>query len=151
MQAATSRQSVSREPSRRTRRRAVTYDNVRSIRMNAAKRAGTIDRVLERSNYRCHYCGKTSAEAHTDGKRLAIDHVHPLRLGGDESDDNLVAACGPCNSIKGTRTVAEARHGLVLRYIGWPKFTEAQIDWLRASGFDLTAYDECKLAFERSC
>lgn len=38
---------------------------------------------------------------------------------------------------------------LVQRLIGWPKLNPTQIDWLRASGFDTSEYDNAKLYFER--
>lgn len=124
-------------------------DNVRQFRMNAAKRAGTIDFVLARAKFRCQYCGQTSEEAQGNGRRLAVDHVVPVSRGGDESADNLVACCGPCNSIKKNRPLSEARHFLLLRAIGWPKFTESQLDWMRARGVDLSEYDAARLHFEK--
>lgn len=55
-------------------------------------------RILERDNWTCHYCG---AQAVTE------DHLIPLTKGGSEDDSNLVAACGPCNFSKGSKTAAE--------------------------------------------
>jgi 5-methylcytosine-specific restriction endonuclease McrA len=58
-------------------------------------------RVLVRDGYRCRYCGKAATTA---------DHVLPPGSGGAElSDDNLVAACAPCNRSKGARTLEEWR------------------------------------------
>lgn len=124
-------------------------DNVRNIRMNAAKRLGVIDRVLARSGYRCHYCGKTSEEAGNSGKRLSVDHLVPFSCGGDESESNLVAACAGCNSAKKDRPIEEVRHALLLRAIGWPRFTPAQLDWMRSRGLDLSEYDNAQLHFEK--
>jgi hypothetical protein len=45
----------------------------------------------------CCYCG---AEG-----RLSIDHLIPASRGGPESADNIVWACGPCNSSKGAGDV----------------------------------------------
>jgi hypothetical protein len=45
-------------------------------------------RVLIRDQYICQYCG---LEANT------VDHVIERSLGGDDSMDNLVAACKACN------------------------------------------------------
>jgi 5-methylcytosine-specific restriction endonuclease McrA len=39
---------------------------------------------------------------------LTIDHVIPKSKGGDDSWDNLVAACLPCNNKKGDRTPEES-------------------------------------------
>lgn len=41
----------------------------------------------------CCYCGV--------GGRLSVDHLIPTSRGGQESADNIVWACGPCNSSKG--------------------------------------------------
>lgn len=51
--------------------------------------------VLERDNYRCHYCGRYAR---------AVDHVVPVSKGGADLDPaNLVAACKRCNSSKGAK------------------------------------------------
>lgn len=52
------------------------------------------ERVLIRDQYTCYYCGQ---EAFT------VDHIVPRKLGGDDSMDNLVAACSRCNYRKGGR------------------------------------------------
>jgi hypothetical protein len=41
----------------------------------------------------CAYCG---------GPAGTIDHVRPQAFGGTDDPDNLVDACQPCNSRKGT-------------------------------------------------
>ncbi|MDA1080125.1 MAG: HNH endonuclease signature motif containing protein [Gemmatimonadetes bacterium] len=46
---------------------------------------------------RCVYCGTFL------GLDIAtLDHVHPLSRGGDDAPGNLVAACQPCNQLKGS-------------------------------------------------
>lgn len=52
-------------------------------------------RILRRDGFRCRYCGVVSAVA-----LLAVDHVIPVSRGGTDDDDNLVAACIPCNAGK---------------------------------------------------
>jgi 5-methylcytosine-specific restriction endonuclease McrA len=54
----------------------------------------TRERILRRDGYICQYCAQ---EADT------VDHVIPRRVGGLDSDDNLVAACKRCNYSKGGR------------------------------------------------
>jgi 5-methylcytosine-specific restriction endonuclease McrA len=54
----------------------------------------TRERILRRDGYICQYCAQ---EADT------VDHVIPRRLGGLDSDDNLVSACKRCNYSKGGR------------------------------------------------
>ena len=62
--------------------------------------------VLVRDNYICQYCKKQS-------KSLTVDHVVPKFRGGQESWENLVAACKNCNQIKGEHTPEEARMPLM--------------------------------------
>jgi hypothetical protein len=93
------------------------------------------------SNFSCSYCGGVAETQHAD-------HFIPRCLGGDDSEGNLYPACQGCNSSKGGRSFDDARHFLVLRKVGWPKFTKVQIEWMRKRGFDLSDYDDCKLYFE---
>lgn len=50
--------------------------------------------IWERDDFTCHYCGSR--------KFLSVDHIVPESQGGELSLDNLVTACRPCNSKKGT-------------------------------------------------
>ena len=50
--------------------------------------------LFERQNHKCAYCHKN--------KKLTIDHVVSLRMGGADDVDNMVGACDKCNSVKGT-------------------------------------------------
>lgn len=54
--------------------------------------------VLKRDNYRCHYCGRSAT---------TVDHLRPISRGGTDDEENLVAACADCNSLKGDLTAAE--------------------------------------------
>lgn len=51
--------------------------------------------VLARDGHRCVKCGATES--------LAIDHIYPWSLGGEDSLDNLQVLCRPCNSKKGAK------------------------------------------------
>lgn len=51
--------------------------------------------VLRRDGHACRYCGGTAPDV-----KLTVDHVTPVALGGADTADNLVTACGPCNSGK---------------------------------------------------
>lgn len=53
--------------------------------------------ILRRDGYRCRYCGVTSGDT-----ALVVDHVLPESLGGATEAANLVTACAPCNSGKGS-------------------------------------------------
>ena len=47
----------------------------------------------------CAYCGRTMHK----GERLTRDHLLPVSDGGETTQDNIVPACGRCNSSKGAR------------------------------------------------
>jgi 5-methylcytosine-specific restriction endonuclease McrA len=52
-----------------------------------------------RDEFTCQYCG---ARDH-----MTFDHVLPRSKGGRTTWDNVVAACGPCNLRKGSRTLKQ--------------------------------------------
>jgi 5-methylcytosine-specific restriction endonuclease McrA len=79
--------------------------------------------VYVRDGWTCQYCGrviKPNNEEYLTGRYapwerlptdddsvwLEIDHVLPRKLGGDDSLENLRAACTPCNK----RKLATTRH-----------------------------------------
>ena len=57
--------------------------------------------VFLRDGNMCQYCGKPSRE-------LTLDHVLPRHRGGQNTWDNVVAACVRCNHRKAGRTPREA-------------------------------------------
>ena len=59
----------------------------------------TRDGVLRRDRHTCAYCG---------GRADTVDHLLPRCRGGGDTWFNLVAACQPCNGLKGDRTPQEA-------------------------------------------
>jgi hypothetical protein len=46
----------------------------------------------------CAYCGARSA---------TFDHITARALGGDDAEQNLIGACGGCNSSKGARSLLQ--------------------------------------------
>jgi len=58
-------------------------------------------------DYRCAYCGRHVTELGLD-EGLTRDHVQPLSRGGEDTWDNVVAACSTCNARKANRTPEEA-------------------------------------------
>lgn len=56
--------------------------------------------LLEKYEHKCAYCGKPS-------QRLHREHVIPASRGGGYTVDNIVPACGSCNSRKHTMTPDE--------------------------------------------
>ncbi len=61
--------------------------------------------ILRRDAYKCQYCRRGDVP-------LTIDHIVPKSKGGDDSWENLVAACVRCNNKKGDRTPDDARMAL---------------------------------------
>lgn len=49
-------------------------------------------KVLTRDQFRCRYCGRSAPEV-----VLHVDHIYPRSKGGEDSLENLVAACRECN------------------------------------------------------
>ncbi|NCC64746.1 MAG: HNH endonuclease, partial [Spirochaetia bacterium] len=58
--------------------------------------------VFKRDLFTCQYCGKKAPEA-----ILEIDHIIPVSKGGDNSIENLVAACRECNGGKSNKKLSE--------------------------------------------
>lgn len=52
--------------------------------------------ILKRDGFSCQYCG-----AHPPQVILQVDHITPIKKGGDNSEDNLITSCQPCNIGKG--------------------------------------------------
>lgn len=71
-------------------------------------------RVLERDDWQCTYC---KVELVRDDPATTVDHVEAIALdpGRTYLDDELVAACRPCNSRKGARELVR----LDYRAQGW--------------------------------
>jgi 5-methylcytosine-specific restriction endonuclease McrA len=66
--------------------------------------------VYTRDKWQCAYCGKPG----TLGS-LTYDHVVPRSRGGLTNFNNVISACKPCNTRKGSRTPAQA--GMTLRFL----------------------------------
>lgn len=60
--------------------------------------------LCKKYKWRCLRCGKRT-------KKLTIDHVVPLSLGGSNTIDNLQPLCLKCNQSKGAR-VEDYRYGM---------------------------------------
>ncbi len=59
--------------------------------------------VFKRDNYKCLCCGKEK----TDGKRirLEVDHIIPVKFGGQTTFENSQTLCSVCNKAKGVNEV----------------------------------------------
>lgn len=53
-----------------------------------------------KGSYKCHYCG---AEVEVT-RKMTLDHIHPVSLGGPTIPQNLVPCCRKCNVIKENMT-----------------------------------------------
>jgi len=60
--------------------------------------------IYERDGGICHICGRRCAPDSWD-----LDHLVPLRLGGEHSYKNVAVACPECNRKKGYTGVAQLR------------------------------------------
>lgn len=48
--------------------------------------------VFKRDGFICQYCG-----SHPPQAILHVDHINPVKLGGDNKTDNLITSCSLCN------------------------------------------------------
>ena len=56
--------------------------------------------VLLRDSFTCRYCGRSAPDA-----ELHVDHVIPRSMGGQDTKENLVAACKDCNLGKSAKYI----------------------------------------------
>lgn len=63
--------------------------------------------LFARDGYTCMYCGRHRSELR--GRQfLTRDHILPISRGGENSWQNVVTSCSPCNNRKGSRLPEEA-------------------------------------------
>jgi 5-methylcytosine-specific restriction endonuclease McrA len=67
--------------------------------------------VWAKTDGHCFYCKCTLLPWGTEQTSFTIDHVIPVRKGGDNSIENLVPACLHCNLSKGARLSPKQRVG----------------------------------------
>ncbi len=58
--------------------------------------------ILKRDYYICQYCGYAGTPT-----QLTVDHIIPRSLGGENSFNNCVTCCKPCNSKKGSKSLEQ--------------------------------------------
>lgn len=95
--------------------------------------------LFARDHYRCQYCGRTAAELRPR-ESLTRDHLIPLSRGGTNDWTNVVTACSPCNTRKGSRMPDEiGMHPMVppvephFVHLSWAvrRLTPAQSKYIR--------------------
>jgi 5-methylcytosine-specific restriction endonuclease McrA len=76
--------------------------------------------VLERDGSRCQYCGREVEDTLPDDHpaKAKFDHVIPFDKGGRTRVDNLVTACGACNTANGTSNAIRDSQGKVVGFVG---------------------------------
>jgi 5-methylcytosine-specific restriction endonuclease McrA len=85
--------------------------------------------ILERDDYRCVYCGLDGRASFENALVMRVDFVVPRAKKGKKSPTNLVACCGPCNTIKGTKvykSFEDAREFVLARRTELRKAWEAK-------------------------
>lgn len=58
-------------------------------------------RILTRDRFQCQYCGLDGLASFENGLMMTVDFIMPRALKGKKDPRNLVAACRPCNLLKG--------------------------------------------------
>lgn len=58
--------------------------------------------IFKRDNFTCQYCGTRPPDV-----VLELDHIHPVSLGGDSDEMNLITSCDVCNRGKGAKVLGE--------------------------------------------
>ena len=58
-------------------------------------------KILMRDRFRCQYCGLDGTANFENAMMMTVDFVIPRALKGKNDPANLVAACRPCNVLKG--------------------------------------------------
>ena len=77
--------------------------------------------VFKRDGFICQYCG-----AHPPQVLLNVDHINPVKLGGNNHQDNLITACVACNQGKSATPLSVVPQSLTDRAIDVAE-KEAQI------------------------
>lgn len=92
-------------------------------------------RILERDRYRCQYCGLDGMANFEHSLIMSVDFIVPRARKGKKDPANLVAACRPCNLIKGRRVYSsfeEAKAYVLQRRAELHKDWEAKMTRLRS-------------------
>lgn len=63
--------------------------------------------IFKRDNFVCQYCGQ-----HPPTTILHLDHIIPVKLGGDNHINNLITSCEKCNLGKGATPLTNRHKSL---------------------------------------
>jgi hypothetical protein len=91
-----------------------------NIGMTKRKALSKRDRfeILKRDGFKCVYCGATPRDSALAPLELVVDHVQPVKEGGETVPHNLVTACIPCNAGKSAIPLEQRKYD--------PRLSEAQ-------------------------
>lgn len=90
--------------------------------------------ILKRDRFRCRYCGLDAMNNFENSLVMSVDFIIPRARKGKKDPHNLVAACRPCNVIKGNRIFSnfeEAKAHVLARRAELHKDWEAKMARLR--------------------
>src|SRR5579859_4463918 len=79
----------------------VEKDLVHRIRRDKPLTSEEGTNILQRDRFRCQYCGLDGMARFEDSLIMSVDFVIPRARKGKKDPRNLVAACRPCNLLKG--------------------------------------------------
>ena len=79
--------------------------------------------IYKRDGHKCQYCGST--------RELTIDHIIPRSRGGEDTWENLVVACMPCNMRKGNKLLEDTN--MILQTIPKKPFNKMLFSLYRAN------------------
>jgi 5-methylcytosine-specific restriction endonuclease McrA len=77
--------------------RLINYIKIPYAKISQNKPSRTM--IYKRDGHKCQYCGST--------RDLTIDHIIPRSRGGEDTWENLVVACMPCNTRKGDKLLED--------------------------------------------
>lgn len=63
--------------------------------------------ILKRDLFTCRYCGASAPQAHVE-----VEHIVPLKQGGNNKPEDLITSCRPCNRGKGTKLLRDRLTGI---------------------------------------
>ncbi len=88
----------------KARNRSAKQAGKRTKRRRLSKARRT--RILTRDDWTCQNseCSSPNLRLLSDNQ-ISIDHINPLVLGGENSDDNYQSLCYICDKEKGTRII----------------------------------------------
>ena len=70
--------------------------------------------LLDRDNFTCAYCGKSSLTSEIE---LELDHIIPVSEGGEDKAENLITSCKNCNRSKNKQLLNEKAQSTLINIV----------------------------------